>query len=1357
MRQALSQRALATRLGVKQQTVSRWEKGQSKPQAAMMGKLAAVLDVPVDDLTGAIRAEMRAAGTSGDTLEPAVRPLVDVLPMGGLPADRFEQFVADLLERRCPDATVSRLGGQGDDQRGYDILLEHADGRKVGVQCKREQQFGPKKIEKAISVAELDVDESIIALARPATSAARFEIDKHPQWVLWDQEDMSRQVRQLPRESALRLVDSFFQGYREPFLGIRAPGPWLTVDEFFPVSATTLLHHRQALAGRQATVDEIADWLDDAEESPIGVLIGRGGLGKSKLLFEVAARTYDQPVNFRFLAVGHTPMPESFDALPNDGRLVVVIDDAHNVDAIAGIAAQLRLRRQTVKLLLATRPYGETLLDTEIWKLNQSPRVTARWTLEDLSNEEITSLVSELIGRPVNDLMTRQLAAISADCPFVAVVAADLLKRKALSASTFSSSNDLRVEVLQRFTELTISHGGSLVASERRTVLAALSAFQPVRLNDLDFQDAMTALTRVPSWDLVSGRIRELEDSGLVLRRGDSVRVVPDTLGDILLGQVAFDDRSQIGTTYLKRAQAAATGAPLQHLLVNASRMDWQVRDGVPTRTDMVGGLWATLHEELLAADYDEQVQLLKLVAKMAFYQPESALVLMKDVLKLEPHESAASPADDQWRFTRQDVLKAIPPILRNIAYNLAYLGECLELLWVLAQNDTRPTNQFPDHPLRVLSEIADLHTGKPLAYIHAVIDVAEHWFDKPASGNISPFDVLEPILAAEGSHQISSDLGLTFHPFGIRPESVREVRSRVIDLAVRQAESSEPAEAVRAMRTLEHAIRGPTGMFNRTPTVEERAEWAAEFLPVISQIGVIGSKPEHDPAVRIAIRQALGGHAAHSTTETKAAAQEALSQLATSPEDDLALCLHDGWGRLAMRSGLSYEEAERARTIQFKHVAETVTRGQTDDDVLQLLEGRLAIEHAAFKDVGSPDRFLWDLFEVRPSVAARLCEQTLSGRFGELRKFLPQAIAVLANAADPRAVDFSSKMMACPSAELQRAAAWGLSWNRGLRAHLLDGEVELLGQLAQHPDEDVRGAMGRAVYLIGLSNKVVALDLLSRLQFGRSGKVASDALSCLITQGSLNWSETDLSLRKSIKAQLIECDSIDSYQVITAIAELSQIEPLRVTQLLIARIERQATMEAAGYTALPSRWDPALKIRETSELERCLIEVRDWMMEVNRDKPYYLNDDGAGLYTLIAGEWDDQALAVLSDFDTVNPRAAALVVARILGQAPIHVLYDNVALVTKTLRRAEELGGDTARLVSQIMIDPISFTARSLWGSAPPAEDVQQRDQATEIAKQLPRGSVEGKFYQSLVREAESRISWMTERTDRRLDRRDW
>jgi hypothetical protein len=82
------------------------------------------------------------------------------------------------------------------------------------------------------------------------------------------------------------------------------------------------------------------------------------------------------------------------------------------------------------------------------------------------------------------------------------------------------------------------------------------------------------------------------------------------------------------------------------------------------------------------------------------------------------------------------------------------FAAGALCLLWSLAQDDDRPTNQFPDHPMRVLAEMAELGTGKPFDYLFAVIDAAESWLGEPAK--LSPLDVLEPMLAVEGAASTS-------------------------------------------------------------------------------------------------------------------------------------------------------------------------------------------------------------------------------------------------------------------------------------------------------------------------------------------------------------------------------------------------------------------------------------------------------------------------------------------------------------------------------------------------------------------------------------------------------------------------
>ena len=90
-------------------------------------------------------------------------------------------------------------------------------------------------------------------------------------------------------------------------------------------------------------------------------------------------------------------------------------------------------------------------------------------------------------------------------------------------------------------------------------------------------------------------------------------------------------------------------------------------------------------------------------------------------------------------------------------------------------------------------------------------------------------------------------------------------------------------------------------GQFNRVPSDAESEAWAREFTPIIEKLGELGAEPERDPAIRIAIREAIGACRVLKNSG-ESAANIALASLAHTPEDDLALCLHDGWGRMTRR-----------------------------------------------------------------------------------------------------------------------------------------------------------------------------------------------------------------------------------------------------------------------------------------------------------------------------------------------------------------------------------------------------------------------------------------------------------------------
>jgi len=1358
-RLALSQEALAGLLDVSQQTVSRWEQGRSRPRPQVMTELLKILDIDAAELAAASSGPMPPTATAvrGSSLandSGPQRPLAALLSFPNLAPEEFERAVADLMQCHFPGAKVSQLGSQGDDQRGFDILVVEPDGHRIGVQCKRVKQFGPKRVRAAAEAAELDVDDSFLVLSCKATAAARFELDQHAGWQLWDRVDLSRLVRFLDPEPRLQMVRTHFPNQIEAFLGLSSARAWLSAEQFYRPSPHVLLDHRQALVGRTQLVDEIVSWVSDPARSEIAMLFGRGGLGKSKVLWEVASYAAAAEIHVRFLAIGQQPVAGDFEQLPRTGSLLIVLDDAHAVEHVAGIISQLWLARPGARVLLAARPYGRTELDTELWRLNQAPRAPSRWELEDLTHAEAAELVAGLISRPVHDPFTQQVAAISRDCPFIAVVAADLYRRGELKARTLVSDAALRGDVFRRFADHMTGLAGGVEAAERRSVLEALAIFQPVRLDNPDFEAAVTGLAGLPSWDAVNGRIRDLEDAGLVLRRHmTAVRVIPDMFADVLVGNATYDDRSGLPTSFLERAQRAASGTALLHLLVNASRIDWQARNSSSKRVTVVEDLWAALRKQLLGGSFDEQVSLLQLVARIAYFQPDLALQLAEAILDKD-NQPQADAAEQRWAATRADVINASVPVLQNVAFHHNYMRPALDRLWELAIKDSRPPNRHPEHPLRVLQEIADLRAGKPFEYIHALIDAAAEWLTTPAG--ISPFDVLEPILAAEGSYQVSTESALTLGSFRIDPASLRPLRQRVIDLAFTYAESSDIPSAVRAVNALGHAIQGP-GMYSRPVSLEEKELWALEFLAVIDHLGRLGADPALDPATRVAVREILGWHADHSDTATKEAAEAAQAQIVTTAEDDLAAYIHDGWSQLAGRAGQSFLEAERGQQVEFGRAVAAISNGHAEQDVLDKLEHRLRVERMTSERLDGAVPFIAFFLAGGPTAASSLCERILAGDLPELATFAGHAIGALASADDVRAIAFASSMLAAEDPVLQRGAAAGLSWNRAGRARLLPGEYDVLAAMAAHDNDDVRAMAGNAAFIIGLTDTAVALDLLARIEFRGSPGVAAGALRGFLPQGPLSWSGTSPALRTSLLNQLVALSSIGKYEITGAFSELSAIEPLRVTLLLIERVERQIRLQTPGYDALPYHWNPPLRIQQTTELGQCLAKVLDWMTRLGHDRVgRQLTDDGAELYALVASGWNDQALASLSELGDTPTEAALVSAARVLAHAPVAVLARHVPVVAKLLHRAESLGQDSAETVFRALSTTTGVIVT--WARDPTQQDKQEIEQLRQITKRLPRGSAERRFFALLTERTELHLSWAAPdpvRPDH--DGRDW
>lgn len=96
----LTQKQLADLLGVKNNSISDWEKGKSKPHVDIIELLMGVLDVDANTLLGWSEPEQRKAEAEALAKQILARPKVkEILPDIARMNDKDLEFLADFIKR----------------------------------------------------------------------------------------------------------------------------------------------------------------------------------------------------------------------------------------------------------------------------------------------------------------------------------------------------------------------------------------------------------------------------------------------------------------------------------------------------------------------------------------------------------------------------------------------------------------------------------------------------------------------------------------------------------------------------------------------------------------------------------------------------------------------------------------------------------------------------------------------------------------------------------------------------------------------------------------------------------------------------------------------------------------------------------------------------------------------------------------------------------------------------------------------------------------------------------------------------------------------------------------------------------
>ncbi len=224
-----------------------------------------------------------------------------------------------------------------------------------------------------------------------------------------------------------------------------------TPEEFFAPfqsGAPRLFDFKQTLRGRDAELQAPGAFLADPA-AIVGVLTGRGGIGKSKLLHDWVQTVKNRTV----LYMSEDPEwhPEAAKEIPAEDVLIVA-DDAHRFDFLDRLLVLVRnlRQRQNVKVLLGTRPSGSGRIDAILSVRFDAAQVSRFPQLERVASKSVNELALEVLG-PAHARHAHALAAVSADTPLVTVVGGRLIARGDISPALLANEEDFRHQVFNRF------------------------------------------------------------------------------------------------------------------------------------------------------------------------------------------------------------------------------------------------------------------------------------------------------------------------------------------------------------------------------------------------------------------------------------------------------------------------------------------------------------------------------------------------------------------------------------------------------------------------------------------------------------------------------------------------------------------------------------------------------------------------------------------------------------------------------------------------------------------------------------------------------------------------------------------
>src|SRR5262249_31160631 len=155
-------------------------------------------------------------------------------------------------------------------------------------------------------------------------------LPKSGKWELWDSDDIAKKIRGLTLQKAKRIIDVYFPAYRKDFLGIDQLSALESPEEHFArlLGRDQVFSHAWTLVGRDEALERLVT-LTDRTANDLALLVGTGGIGKSRLVRALAEASQKRYPDLAVLILAGGRMPELTDVqIAGEQPTLIVVEDA---------------------------------------------------------------------------------------------------------------------------------------------------------------------------------------------------------------------------------------------------------------------------------------------------------------------------------------------------------------------------------------------------------------------------------------------------------------------------------------------------------------------------------------------------------------------------------------------------------------------------------------------------------------------------------------------------------------------------------------------------------------------------------------------------------------------------------------------------------------------------------------------------------------------------------------------------------------------------------------------------------------------------------------------------------------------